>query len=357
MDFSLFYLPTYRDGFSSSLNAFYEEITESVKLADRLGWARVLTTEHHFHYYGGAVPNPAVILAAWARETKRIRLASGVSLLPLRHPLQVAEDYALVDHLSGGRFELGVSRGFVPHEFEAFQVDQSETSERITEGLSIIERFWRGEAFAHEGRFYRFGRIEPWPRTQQQQIPIWIAASNERASFERAGAGGYRLLMNQYPMSFDTLVERHGYFTDAYARAGHDPAGRQSAVAFMTCIADSEDEAIALAKGALQEHVNALRKVQQHKEFDRDYAGDEALLLELCKSGDIREVFRERTLICSPEQAVERLARYRALGFTEAIFVTRFGALGHAQCCRSIERLTHEVKPALEQGARVSPRP
>ena len=106
MDFSLFYLPTYRAGFSASLNAFYGEMTESVKLADRLGWARVLTTEHHFHYYGGAVPNPAVILAAWARETKRIRLSAGVSLVPLRHPLQVAEDYALVDHLSDGRFKI-----------------------------------------------------------------------------------------------------------------------------------------------------------------------------------------------------------------------------------------------------------
>ena len=84
MDFSLFYLPTYRAGFAPSLNAFYGELTQSVKLADRLGWARVLTTEHHFHYYGGAVPNPAVILAAWARETKRIRLSAGVSLVPLR---------------------------------------------------------------------------------------------------------------------------------------------------------------------------------------------------------------------------------------------------------------------------------
>ena len=70
VDFSLFHLPTYREGFSANLNAFFEELIESVRLADRLGWARALTTEHHFHYYGGAVPNPAVILAAWARETR-----------------------------------------------------------------------------------------------------------------------------------------------------------------------------------------------------------------------------------------------------------------------------------------------
>ncbi len=135
MDFSLFHLPTYRAGFSPSLNAFYEELIESARLADRLGWARIMTTEHHFHYYGGAVPNPAVMLAAWARETKRIRLAAGVALVPLRHPLQVAEDYALVDHLSGGRFDMGISRGFVPHEFEAFGIAAAETGERVVEGI------------------------------------------------------------------------------------------------------------------------------------------------------------------------------------------------------------------------------
>ena len=87
MDFAIFHLPTYRDGFAASLNAYYEELTESVRLVDRLGWSRVVVSEHHFHYYGGAVPHPAVILAAWARETRRLRLAAGVSLVPLRHPL------------------------------------------------------------------------------------------------------------------------------------------------------------------------------------------------------------------------------------------------------------------------------
>lgn len=347
MDFSLFYLPTYREGFTASLNAFFEEMTESVRLADRLGWARVLTTEHHFHYYGGAVPNPAVILAAWARETRRIRLGAGVSLVPLRHPLQVAEDYALVDQLSAGRFDMGVSRGFVPHEFEAFGVNQTESWDRIVESLAILQRFWQGEPFAHDGRFYRFARIEPWPRTCQREIPIWIAASNERASFERAGAGGYPLLMNQYPMSHEQLVERHGWYQSAYANAGHDATCRRSAVAFMTYLDDSEEAAIGAARRALAEHVSAFRKVQQHQEWDRNYAGDESLLRGISETGDIRDVFRKRTLICTPQQAADRLARYAALGFTEAIFVCRFGELSHAQCCRTIERLTHEVQPAL----------
>jgi natural product biosynthesis luciferase-like monooxygenase protein len=347
MDFSLFYLPTYRAGFSASLSAFYDELGESVKLADRLGWARVLTTEHHFHYYGGAVPNPAVILAAWARETRRIRLSAGVSLVPLRHPLQVAEDYALVDHLSHGRLDMGVSRGFVPHEFEAFGVSQAETAERVMEGLDIIKKFWAGEPFAHQGRFWRFPKIEPWPRTFQRRIPIWVAASNDLASFERVGAGGYRLMMNQYPMSFAALTEKHAAIKEAYARAGHDPAERKSAIALLVHLADTEERAIAEARGRVQEHASAFKKVQTHNEWDRDYPGDVSTLLAMCEGNDVGDVFRKRTLVCTPAQAAERLARYVDLGFTEAILVTRYAGVPAAQERETIERLAREVRPML----------
>lgn len=347
MDFALFYLPTYRAGFSPSLNRFYEEMTDSVRLADRLGWSRVMTTEHHFHYYGGAVPNPAVILAAWARETRSIRLGAGVSLVPLRHPLQVAEDYALVDQLSGGRFDMGLSRGFVPHEFEAFHVSQAETAERVTEAVEILTKFWKGEPFAYEGKFHRFAKIEPWPLPKQPSIPIWIAASNDRMSFERAGSAGLRLMMNQYPMSFDSLVQKHDWFKAEYERAGHDVKQRKSSICFMTYIADTEEEAIRRAGPALQEHASAFRKVQTHDQWNRDYAGPPETLLAMADGGPIENTFRNRTLICSAEQAVERLLKYKRLGFTEIAVATRFGAISATECLETIERLDRNVRPLL----------
>lgn len=348
MDFSLFHLPTYRAGFSSSLTKFYEELTDSVKLADKLGWARAMTTEHHFHYYGGAVPNPAVILAAWARETTRIRLASGVSLVPLRHPLQVAEDYALVDHLSNGRFDLGISRGFVPHEFEAFGTSRAETADRVTEALDIIGKFWKGEPFEYQGKFHSFAKVDPWPLPLQKRVPIWIAASNDRQSFERAGAGGYSLMMNQYPMTFASLVEKHSWYRDAWAAAGHDPAKRKAGVALMTCIADTEEEAIRIAGPALQEHASAFKKVLEHREWDRNYDNYEGVLEGWAAGGSLIDAYRERTLICSPGQAAERISAYMNEGFTEAIFTCRFGNLSGARCLETMERLTKEVKPLLK---------
>ena len=192
MDLSVFYLPTWRSGYGGTLTDYFVELVETVKLADRSGWTRALTTEHHFHYYGGAVPNPAVILSAWASATKNIRLGSAVSLMQLRNPLTVAEDYALLDQLSGGRCDMGVARGFVPHEFAAFHVDPEEVLERIAEGLDICTKFWAGEPFAHKGKYFSFKLLEPWPQTVNGVLPIWNAASNSRESFIKAADKPFR---------------------------------------------------------------------------------------------------------------------------------------------------------------------
>ena len=94
MKFGLFMLPCFREGVAPSLADFYDEMSELVVRADQTEWDRVWISEHHFHYYGGTAPNPAVQLSAWARETKHIRLGPAISLMPLRNPLHVAEDYA-----------------------------------------------------------------------------------------------------------------------------------------------------------------------------------------------------------------------------------------------------------------------
>ena len=100
--------------------------------------------------------------------------------MQLRDPLKVAEDYALVDHLSGGRCDMGVAKGFVPHEFDAFHIDQAEVPERIAEGLEICQKFWAGSPFAFEGKFFNFEKLQPWPPAVNGALPIWNAASNSK---------------------------------------------------------------------------------------------------------------------------------------------------------------------------------
>ena len=347
MDLSLFYLPTWREGYGMSLTQYYEELTESVKLADSLGWTRAMTTEHHFHYYGGAVPNPAIILAAWARETKNIRLAPAVSLMQLRDPLKVAEDYALVDHLSGGRVDMGVAKGFVPHEFEAFHIDQSEVPDRIAEGLDICQKFWAGEPFGHDGKFFKFEKLDPWPPAVNKALPIWNAASNSKDSFINAADQGFHLMMNHYPMSADSVAEKFAWYCERWEVAGRKTSDRKAMIAFMAHIADTEEQAIDEAKAALQEHAGAFGKVMRGQQWDRDYEDDISVLMHMCEDDDWRDVFRRRTLICSAEQAAERIQRYLELGFTEISFNTRYAGLTNEQNMTTIRRISEEVLPML----------
>ncbi len=352
LDFCLFHLPTWRSAYPVTLNRFYEELIGAVKLADALGWRSYRTTEHHFHYYGGAVPNPALYLTALARETRQIRLGTAVSLLPLRHPLQVAEDLASLDQFSGGRAEIGLSRGFVPHEFAAFGVTREESAGRMYEGLEVIEKFWAGKPFAHSGRFWSFDRVEPWPAPVRPEPSIWIAASNDRGSFEAAGRRGYNLMMNQYPMSLESLTEKLRWYRDALAGAGHpgvspEPGGRKAMVALLTVIADSEEEAVAIGRPAVQEHVAAFGKVLAGDTWNRDFAASEAALTGSTGIDDLTTLFRERCLMTTADRAAEKIAAYRDLGFTEAAFIARFTSISAERERETIERLSRDVLPLL----------
>jgi len=347
MDLSIFHLPAWREGYGMTLPAFYEELMETFRYADQLGWARGIVTEHHFHYYGGAIPNPAVILTAAARETKNLRLGAAVSLMQLRDPLQVAEDYAMLDQLSGGRCDFGVASGFVPHEFAAFHIEQADARERIAEGLEICQRFWAGKPFAYQGKHFSFEKIEPWPGAVKGAIPIWNAASNTKDSFINAARRGFRLMMNQYPMSYEALREKYSWYCDAWSAQGRAESERRSMVSIVTLIANTEEEAISRAQGALAEHVQAFRNVMQGMQWDRSYNSSPDILKGMAASGDVRQMFRERTLVGTPEQVAERIARYRDLGFNEIGVMGRYTSISHKQCLEVMQRLSEDVMPLL----------
>jgi natural product biosynthesis luciferase-like monooxygenase protein len=330
-----------------SLARFYDEMSELVRLADRSGWDRAWISEHHFHYYGGATPNPAIQLAAWARETERIRNGPAISLMPLRNPLHVAEDYAVVDQLSGGRLDFGIGRGYLPHEFEGHGLDADAVSAMREEGFEIIRRAWSGETFAHRGPHYRFPKLRLHPLPAQAEVPIWVAASRTRDSFEWAGRNGFNIMLNQYPVSPEESRERFGWYLDAWAEAGHPAGGHEAMMSVFLHIADSEEQAVAEARRAVQEHANLFRLLFAGDQWNEDYAGDESVFDFLAPDGDILAMFRARTCIGTAEQVIERIERYRDWGFTEMSFIVRTGELSHQQALATMARFNDEVLPAF----------
>ncbi|GAA2665894.1 MULTISPECIES: LLM class flavin-dependent oxidoreductase [Nonomuraea] len=174
MRFSTFHLFHRFEG--QSFKDVYDYHLELIELAEELGFDGVRLAEHHFRDYG-VVPNLFTLLAHAAARTERIRLGTGIVVLPLHNPVHVAEEAALVDVLSGGRLDLGIGRGYQSFEFEGFGIDLAEARDRFNEALEVILGLWTQDSFQHEGKFYRTGEVSLTPRPlQAPHPPIHVAA-------------------------------------------------------------------------------------------------------------------------------------------------------------------------------------
>ena len=162
---------------------------DQARQAERLGYDTFWVAEHHFHEYG-AVPNPAVFLAALSQQTRRLRLGTAISILTFHNPLTVAENYALVDQLSQGRLSLGVGSGYLKHEFEGYDVDPAIKRERFDENLMLVERLLAGERVTHESRHNTIREVRINVQPVQQPVPVYVAILRREAAYHvgRQGA-------------------------------------------------------------------------------------------------------------------------------------------------------------------------
>jgi alkanesulfonate monooxygenase SsuD/methylene tetrahydromethanopterin reductase-like flavin-dependent oxidoreductase (luciferase family) len=224
-----------------------DELARQAELAEAWGYESFWLPENHFGE--GAIPEPMMLLSAVAGATSAIRLGTTSYLLPLRHPLQAAEQVAVLDQLSNGRVILGVGRGYQPALFDAFNVERSEKREIFADCLATMRRAWRGDAIAD-------ANVSVWPRpVQQPHPPIWVAAFGPKA-LRQAGSLGLPYLAS--PMeSFDVLRENYRRHTDACRQAG---VAVPDVVPIMRTVFVADDAAtLTRIREALGAQVNAMR--------------------------------------------------------------------------------------------------
>ncbi len=187
-----------------------DELSRQAELAEQWGYQSFWLPENHFGE--GAIPEPMMLLAAVAAATTHIRLGTTSYLLPLRHPLQAAEQVAVLDQLSGGRVILGVGRGYQPALFDAFNVARAEKREIFADCLATMCRVWSGEAVGGAAA------VSLWPRpVQVPHPPVWVAAFGPKA-LRQAGRLGLPYLAS--PMeSMATLVENYARHAQACEQA------------------------------------------------------------------------------------------------------------------------------------------
>src|SRR2546428_266960 len=189
-----------------SSQEIYARGIEIAQAAETLGFGNVWLAEHHFSTYG-YLSRPTQLATYIAAKTTRLRVGTAVIVVPLHHPLVIAEEVATVDLLSGGRFDLGLGRGYQRYEFERLGMDLAESRPRWEESVDVMLKAFSGEPFTYKGKYFDIAETVVFPQpVQKPHPPIWITAQSPE-SVEAAVRRGFNVLTGGFGIPIERTVE------------------------------------------------------------------------------------------------------------------------------------------------------
>jgi alkanesulfonate monooxygenase SsuD/methylene tetrahydromethanopterin reductase-like flavin-dependent oxidoreductase (luciferase family) len=323
------------------LQQLYEEHLQLLEAADAAGFFGYHLAEHHATPLGMA-PSPALFLSAAAQRTRCIRLGPLVYLLPLYHPLRLIEEVCMLDHLSGGRLELGVGRGVSPYELGYFGVNAAETRAMFSEALAVLLAGLTHERLTFEGQYYRYHDVPMELRPLQQPYPpLWYPTHNPE-SVGHAAQHGYHFVGGGPAADVRPLVDRYRQTWEAYrhapGRLNSHVAAPKMGIVRLICVADTDDEAWAATHAAHGHWYRSIMKLWH--EYD-DHTYDEFFAWEPSLRG-------ETILFGSPARVREQLARLLEVsGCNYVLGAFAWGTLPHAQALHSLRLFAEKVMPVF----------
>lgn len=226
LDVGLFYFSS--DAGPSDNTNRYKLLLEGAKFADSNDFSSVWTPERHFHLFGGLYPNPSVTSAAIAAVTSRVAIRAGSIVLPLHNPVRVAEEWSVVDNLSGGRVGFSFASGWHANDFSLMPENYSNRKQLMYDGIDVLRNLWSGESVTMtngEGNPFT-AKIYPVP--VQKMPPMWITTAGNIDSFRAAGEGGFNVLTNLLGQSIDDIKEKIAAYRQGRKDKGHEGDGNVS---------------------------------------------------------------------------------------------------------------------------------
>jgi alkanesulfonate monooxygenase SsuD/methylene tetrahydromethanopterin reductase-like flavin-dependent oxidoreductase (luciferase family) len=331
--FDYYLLNTYVPELDGQAPELYDKWLAQVDLAEELGFDCAWFTEHHFRLFGGMLPNPQVLMGALAQRTKRIRLGTAVSILPLHNPLRIAEDVAMLDVLSHGRIEVGVGRGMPTKDYGLFGADWDTAQDKLEEQIGVLRAAWTQDEMCWDGQFMQVPEpISVMPKPVQQPHPrLWMTANREASHFRWIGRNGIHLMTLPWILpSFDLSRSLIAEYHDGLREGGHDPAKFEVLAMFPVYVGDTAEA----ARREIEPHWNHWRAIaagergaDQWKVMTYDFVVE-----------NTRAIFGDREMC---RAAVRRIQD--ALGLTRLSLVFHFGGLSQERTLASMRLFAREV--------------
>ncbi len=318
MQHSLFWLLDHYPATGDSVAAIHETAIEQAKEADRLGYTSLWIAEHHFFPLSTA-PNPAILLTAIAQQTSQLRIGPATAVLPPRNPIHVAEDYAMLDSLSGGRLNMGVGSGSQAREFEPFGADFDNRREECSKNLAEIQKRWHAASDGEHGT--NSLNVKP---IQSPSPPIYKATMDEDSAFQ-IGLRGDSMLTLIPPTTPDltgpaTRVRAHSKGLSECK----SPSKKAESIAMMFAhVAESETKLKATVVPALERLMQALSGAP--------FEEAEALYIKMRESGV--------GIFGTPKEVSQQLIQLEELGINHIAFVSRFGGMSKEDSMQSLQHL------------------
>ena len=328
-------------------NSFVADILDEAVYAEEVGLHSAWIGEHHFSTLG-VLSCPDLVLANVAARTKRIRLAPAVTVLPLHHPIRVAEQWATLDLLSGGRVDFAAGRGYDRREYLPLNVSFEHNQEIFEEGMEVVRRLWSADRpISHHGRHYRFDDVAITPKPLQRPLPAYVASFSQ-PSIELAGKLGCGLIVAPFAaaMTYGGLRQVAELYHQTCAR--HERAPGRLMCSYFIHFAETKGK----------EEAARARQIRYYKEcVIAAFPGDPKTappsyryfiaMVERLRNVRPADLTENSVLLGSPAQITDTLKKVEVAGFDEVILYFNVGLKPHGQVKDEMARFAAEVAPAF----------
>jgi alkanesulfonate monooxygenase SsuD/methylene tetrahydromethanopterin reductase-like flavin-dependent oxidoreductase (luciferase family) len=344
VEFGIFTLMDFYPGMHEEAK-YYADTIELARLAERLGYDAIWVGEEHFYTFG-VCPSPQILLTAIARDTQSLRLGTAISLLPFENPLRKAEDFAMLDLLSGGRLDYGVGRGSIPKHFAGFDVDATESRARYEESLEVIKAAWTQQSFSHDGRFWKIPELSVSPRPVQRPHPPIYRGTVSMESYEQAAVIGDNAFVVPWTTGPHEVVrERVSRYRELAKENGH--TDRRVTTILFLFVDEDPQAAVREAREITERYSQHITKAVKTKDRTANTDPNSALFSISDFIVSMPDHVEERAVVGTPAHCIQRLRELdeELGGLDRVAFYFHPGARDVASARRTLELFGHEVMP------------